>query len=150
MLISPAIIVSTICQLIITNLPLKKRLQARANQLFALFRGFEPNSDGIRKKNQYGLGDFNFNYLAFFLVTLPVLSFFFMTLSTVVGGSDLTVYFTGDDKWKSISNASAMAGTLALSFFLIPVTRHSVLLVAMGWSPLQALRIHVWAGYTSL
>ena len=36
---------------------------------------------------------------------------------------------------------------LCLSLFLIPVTRHSILLSAMGWSPIHALRIHIWFGY---
>jgi hypothetical protein len=36
---------------------------------------------------------------------------------------------------------------MCLVFFLIPVTRHNVLLAAMGWSPIHALRIHIWFGY---
>jgi Ferric reductase like transmembrane component len=30
---------------------------------------------------------------------------------------------------------------------LVPLTRHSILLVAMGWSPVHALRIHIVAGW---
>ena len=38
---------------------------------------------------------------------------------------------------------------MALSFFLIPVARHNILLAAMGWSPMHALRLHIYSGYLS-
>ena len=146
MLISPMLFVSALCHLMITDAPLKNRLQIRINAFFARYRGFEYKEDGIEKKNQFGLGELSYNYLAIFLVTMPVIFFFILTLDNVLGGEEVS----GEDKWKAISNASALAGTLALSFFLIPVTRHSILLVAMGWNPIQALRVHIWAGFTSL
>lgn len=39
---------------------------------------------------------------------------------------------------------------VALSFFMIPVAKQSVLLAAFGLSPIQALSFHIWAGRVCL
>ena len=51
-----------------------------------------------------------------------------------------------DKKVMEIANAGGMMAMIALSWFLIPVARHSVLLSLMGWSPEKAIRMHIWAG----
>ena len=53
---------------------------------------------------------------------------------------------TMDKKVMEIANAGGMMAMIALSWFLIPVARHSVLLSLMGWSPEKAIRMHIWAG----
>lgn len=138
---------SNICTFIVTTAPLSSPLQGWANKAVASIRGFSGTAgDGVFKKNQFAFGDISFGFLGFFLVTLPVFSFVVLTMNKVVMGQP---FLDQVQKLKAIGNAFGMAGTLALSFFLVPVARHSILLVAMGWSPLQALRIHIWAGYTS-
>ena len=89
----------------------------------------------------------NFDYLACVLVVLPLLAYFYCSLDRRLINPEDEV--TAQRKLRTIANTAGIAGVLALSFFLIPVTRHSVLLVALGWSPVQALRLHVWAGFTS-
>ncbi|CAB9506527.1 Ferric reduction oxidase [Seminavis robusta] len=146
MLIAPLLIVTSICNLIVTTADQPSHMQRSINAIFVRLRGFSGMAgDGLNKRNQFALGEVNFDWMAFFLVTMPVFWFFVFTLDQVLDGRQLTQEL----RLKAIGNAFGMAGTLALSFFLIPVARHSVLLVAMGWSPLQALRFHIWAGYTS-
>ena len=147
MLIAPLLIVTNICTFVITAAPLSSYLQCWTNNAFASVRGFQGTAgDGLAKKNQFGLGEINFDFMGFFLVSLPVFVFFVLTMDKVVVGQE---FLDQPQTLKVVGNAFGMAGTLALSFFLVPVARHSILLVAMGWSPLQALRIHIWAGYTS-
>jgi predicted ferric reductase len=106
------------------------------------------------KVNQFGRGEPNFNLIANWLVVIPCT--FVAIAYTVLGfgwaedegakDPDVDVYRLAIEY---TSYTFGWASVLALSFFLIPVTRHSVLLAAMGWSPVHALRIHIWAGYTS-
>jgi predicted ferric reductase len=145
LLISPVLIVSCLCLLLVTNAPLPRRCQHWANMFFASLRTHE--SHGASKKNQFGIGELSFNLVAVFLVAMPVFGFLILTIEKAVIGQQYPL--VKEEKLRAISNAAGMAGTLALSFFLIPVARHSVLLVALGWNPLQALRIHIWAGYVS-
>ena len=146
MLISPILIVTSICTLIVTAAPQPVHLQRCTNMIFARIRRFTTKTDsGMPKRNQSALGEINFDCMACCLVTVPVVWFFAFTLQQVLKGRNLSEEL----ELKVIGNAFGMAGTLALSFFLIPVARHSVLLVAMGWSPVHALRFHIWAGYTS-
>jgi predicted ferric reductase len=107
----------------------------------------------VHKVNQFGRGEPNFNVMAHWLVVLPCT--FVMVAYTVIGfgwadadgaGDPQAVYRLGIEY---TSYTFGLASVWALSFFLIPVTRHSVLLAAVGWSPVHALRIHIWAGYTS-
>lgn len=51
-----------------------------------------------------------------------------------------------DKKVMEIANAGGMMAMIALSWFLIPVARHSVLLSLVGWSPEKAIRMHIWSG----
>lgn len=133
MLIAPLLIVSNICTFIVTTAPLSSPLQGWANKAVASIRGFSGTAgDGVFKKNQFAFGDISFGFLGCFLVTLPVFSFFVLTMNKVVMGQP---FLDQVQKLKAIGNAFGMAGTLALSFFLVPVARHSILLVAMGWSP---------------
>ena len=46
----------------------------------------------------------------------------------------------------STGNAAGMTAMVALSFFLVPVSRHSVLLSLAGWAEEKAVRLHIWAG----
>jgi predicted ferric reductase len=51
-----------------------------------------------------------------------------------------------DKKVMEIANAGGMVAMVMLSWFLIPVARHTALLTLMGWSPEKAIRMHIWAG----
>jgi len=59
-------------------------------------------------------------------------------------------FVTEAPKWQEraygLALSSGYAAVVALSFFMIPVAKQSVLLAAFGWSPIQALSLHIWAG----
>jgi predicted ferric reductase len=139
----------------ITTTPLPSWRTSWVNKLFASIRKFKLSAaeEGrmIAKKNQFGIGEINFNYLAILLIVMPCLGYFLATMDrrliNVEPNPDRPL--TAERKMLTVANTSGIVGVLALAFFLIPVTRHSVLLAAMGWSPVQALRLHVWAGFTS-
>ncbi|KAL7558547.1 hypothetical protein ACA910_015749 [Epithemia clementina (nom. ined.)] len=138
---APLLIAASACLLLVTATSLPRYAHTWVNYFFSCYRGGQDE----KKKNQFGLGEANFNYVAIFLVVVPPFAYFMENLDRRVFGEDET----GEQKLKTAADTAGLAGVLCLSFFLVPVARHSILLVAMGWSPVHALRIHVWAGFAS-
>ena len=85
-----------------------------------------------------------FDALSFLFVLLPCTVYFAAAIYRHLYSHDGEL--ATDKKVMEIANAGGMAAMIALSWFLIPVARHSVLLTLMGWSPEKAIRMHIWAG----
>jgi len=104
-----------------------------------------------KRVNQFGRGEPNFNVMAFWLAFLPVTYICASWTPVRIQDSDEHAAHDGLDQTKVrvewVSYLFGWMSTICMIFFLIPVTRHSVLLAAMGWSPIHALRIHIWFGY---
>ena len=155
---TPLLITASLAFLILTNETLPTWRYSYINTLASRIRTFcsDDAELGVQlyKKNQFGVGYPNFTYIAIWLTFLPA-TIYFLTFAKInlVYHVDENLIPPGKSlhqfQMECISNTAAWAGTIVLSFFLIPVTRHSVLLVALNWSPIHALRIHIWAGYTS-
>lgn len=144
----PVLLTSCICTLLLTNRALPTWRVGWLNKAFRHTRWFKfrDAEDGIAlfKKNQFLVGQVDFNVMAFWLIGLPGLMLFVTYIKSFC--------LVKDDLKASIECTSYGAGwvsVVVLAFFMIPVSRHSVLLVAMNWSPIHALRIHIWAGYVS-
>lgn len=45
-----------------------------------------------------------------------------------------------------IANDSAIMALVAMTYLLVPVSKHSPLVLLAGWSPIEAVVIHQWAG----
>jgi predicted ferric reductase len=155
--LAPLIVASSVAALLMTSAKLPSSKMNWVNKFFAAIRSFgkEEAEAGrsIAKKNQFALGEADFNVISFWLIFLPyVISGFgympfsldYATMDAIDNGLNVT-----RAKLVSASSLCGWAGAVTLSFFLIPVTRHSVLLASMGWSPVHALRIHIWAGHLS-
>eukprot|EP00980_Cylindrotheca_fusiformis_P025159 scaffold13207_cov143-Cylindrotheca_fusiformis.AAC.12 len=56
----------------------------------------------------------------------------------------------GIDFHKGVANGLGKVGLAAMSFFLIPVSKHSVLLEASGIGSIHAVRLHTWAGFFAI
>ncbi|GAX28218.1 hypothetical protein FisN_41Lu013 [Fistulifera solaris] len=106
-----------------------------------------------KKVNQFGRGEPNFNAISIWLVFLPMVIGVVAYLPISFKWADEVAITEGTSRTKermiSASYLSGWGSFMCLAFFLIPVTRHSVLLAAMGWSPIHALRMHIWFGYLS-
>jgi predicted ferric reductase len=149
---TPVILTASISTLLLTSATLPARRLSWVNKSFSNLRRFRimdaEYGAAIYKKNQFGVGQADFNLMSFWLIFIPIMVYFATTIKPNLGyavdemGTRVT-----ETAVLYVSIAAGIAGTLCLSFFLIPVSRHSVLLVAMNWSPVHALRIHVWAGY---
>ena len=154
----PILFAASAGYIFITTAPLSANKFALANSLFASVRSFgwtaADEGHQIAKKNQFLKGEVNFNVLAFWLVAIPVV-FEYMWIDGFKYNLEQAEEHGWDaerltrEKTLTFSYISGWAGIVALFFFLIPVARHSVLLVAMGWSPVHALRFHIWAGHLS-
>jgi len=86
-------------------------------------------------------GDWDFDRFSFVFLALPVTSCLFLTISR-----HLLTANTFDQQVMGIGNSCATAAVIALSFWMIPVTKHSIILSVFGWSPIHATKIHIWAG----
>ena len=155
---TPILLASSLAALLLTNVPLPSWRFSWVNKCFARLRRFKIEDAeygvALSKRNQFGVGPPNFDLMAFWLMVLPAIISYFGYISVSLEYARDPEYLEEGSsvKQSSIESASYLsgwAGTVVLSFFLIPVTRHSVLLVAMNWSPVHALRIHVQAGYLS-
>jgi hypothetical protein len=173
--ITPTLIASSIAALFLTSAKLPSWRLSWFNKFFALLRGFGPScfsrlrakvrtlfrdilSDadyghGIAKKNQFAIGEPNFNAMAVWVVFLPLMLGVWAYLPAALAYADDEVAEHPEEdlnltklKLLRASHLSGFGGALAMAWFLIPVARHSVLLVAMGWSPVHALRLHIWLG----
>lgn len=160
---TPILLVACANTMLLTNqkLPPAWRCLSWITKVVSKIRSFQiqldlPPERGvmIQKKNQFGIGEWNFNVIAFFLLGLPAIAIFWRYLDfyqeyNTSPDSVRNDPFRKKSEIKYVAYLSGWAAIITLSFFLIPVTRHSVLLTAMNWSPIHALRIHIWAGYLS-
>ncbi|GAX28217.1 hypothetical protein FisN_41Lu012 [Fistulifera solaris] len=125
------------------------RLPFRSMSSDALY-GYELAS---KKVNQFGRGEPDFNMLSFACIFLPItiglLAYMPVSIALADGKAVMFEMSVAKLRFEAISYLYGYGSIVCLSFFLIPVTRHSVLLAAMGWSPIHALRIHIWFGYMS-
>jgi hypothetical protein len=106
-----------------------------------------------KKVNQFGRGEPDFNILSFACIFLPIMIglLAYMPVSIAFADEKAAMFDMSAAKlhFEAISYLYGYGSIVCLSLFLIPVTRHSVLLAAMGWSPIHALRMHIWFGYMS-
>jgi Ferric reductase like transmembrane component len=106
-----------------------------------------------RRANQFVRGEPSFNAMAVWLALLPVMLNMLAYLPASVKYSDEADADEGVSAMRlrieGVSYLFGWGSVLSITFFLIPVTKHSVLLAAMGWSPIHALRIRIWYGYMS-
>jgi predicted ferric reductase len=151
---TPLLLAASLSSLLLTNVPLPAWRLSWVNKAFARIRRFRiedaEHGVAIHKKNQFAVGQPNFNLMAFWLVFLPGIVLFTTDIhQKLQKAEDRADEDTSETQLavEYISYHAGWTGTIVLSFFLIPVTRHSILLAAMNWSPVHALRIHVWAGY---
>ncbi|KAG7363891.1 ferric reductase like transmembrane component [Nitzschia inconspicua] len=147
----PILFSSTLCYIFMTSTALPVQRISWIVNLANSFRKFQqlPAATEGRQlavKNQFLVGESNFDHIAVCLIVIPCVVWFLGTMGREINtAEDLTIEGTVN----FVASAAGVVGGYAMSLFLIPVSRHSILLVAMGWSPVNALRLHIWAGYTS-
>lgn len=87
-------------------------------------------------------GDVNFNRLAFIIILVPLSMYLLANIFRHLNGQDLSY----DDKVMEVSNSFAIMSLVVFSYFLIPVVRHSAILKLLNWTPVAAVRLHIWSG----
>lgn len=150
MTFSPLMVISCLSYLLLTEASLPNWRTSWFNKMISSVRSF-PLADAevarsIAKKNQFGVGDIDFNYASIVFLVIPSIIFTYATIDRSIFRDE---ELEPKDRLKVVADLFGLAGTIILSFFLIPVARHSVLLVALGWSPVHALRFHIWSGFTA-
>lgn len=139
--VGPFILASSFAYLMLTKTQLPSWTTSWVSDMCAKISWFGPE-----KKNQFFLGEINFNYVAILVSFAPAMGFFWGFVSTHV----INWTYEGKTGWDTLASVSiyfGLASLVSLAVFLIPVTRHSVLVAAMGWSPVHAIRLHIVSGY---
>lgn len=92
-------------------------------------------------------GDPNIKLWCFIIIVCPAIYIVFDAVFNF--GSEVDIA-----KWEKevlgLALSTGHVAVVALSFFMIPVSKQSVLLAAFGLSPIQALTFHIWAGRVCL
>lgn len=150
MTFSPLLVISCLSYLLLTEASLPNWRTSWVNKAVSSLRPFKLTdaevAHSIAKKNQFGVGDIDFNYASVVFLVIPSIIFTYATIDRSIFRDE---ELAPEGRLKVVADLFGLAGTIVLSFFLIPVARHSVLLVALGWSPVHALRFHVWSGFTA-
>jgi predicted ferric reductase len=87
-------------------------------------------------------GDVNFNRLSFLFILVPLSIYLLASIKRHLYGQDLSY----NDTVMEVGNSFAMVALVAFSYFLIPVARHSAILKLLNWTPVAAVRLHIWSG----
>jgi predicted ferric reductase len=145
-LILPVLLAGTSCSLFLKQQPeyvdAASRRQPRLRTVLALFA--PPHQLPVwmhRWMHRVGTGDTCFDQLSFYFILWPVLIFLLCNIYRHLS-DDL-------DRYEAImetANAFGIAALASMSVFLVPVSRHSAVLALWGWSPVHAVRLHVWSG----
>lgn len=93
-------------------------------------------------------GDPSIRFWAMVLLVLPMIIVLYVQVrqppnkDAVAAGSTMTIWI------RKLANPTGYCATISLALFLVPVSKQSPLLAAIGggWSPIQALGLHIWAG----
>jgi len=96
----------------------------------------------FRHKTVKGDGDPNYTFLGILLFVLPTLTYLALQLNDALR-SDVYSH-------RHVANIFGKTSMMAMSYFLIPVSRHSILLTSMGWDPIHAAQLHTCAGYVAV
>lgn len=89
-----------------------------------------------------GSGDKNFNQFAVLFIFVPLALYTAFNIRRHLYGNELSF----DDKVMEIANSFGLMALVAFAYLLIPVARHSSLLKLLNWSPVAAIRLHIWMG----
>jgi len=83
--------------------------------------------------------------LVVLIAILPTLGYGYHKLSKRL--SEHSILFMDAEFQKHLANNYGKISLMAMCFFLIPVSKHSILLQAVRIDPIQAISLHIWAGY---
>lgn len=128
----PLLATVTICSFLYVSPPNKRMMnhQESYNGFFEGFKRGDPNMTGI----------------TILLVFIPTLGYLTLSLKEHLKGATFTLE---DFPHKHIANVFGKTSAMAMSFFLIPVSKHSLILKALCIDPTHALRLHTSAGFVA-
>ena len=88
------------------------------------------------------------NMVATLIVAIPTLIYFAIGIVSRLRESNWTP--TTEKEHGHLSNVCGKLSAITMSFFLIPVAKHSIILKCVGLDPNHAVRLHTWAGTIAL
>lgn len=92
-----------------------------------------------------GSGDVDMDRIAVLFLALPVTINLLSRIFSVLSNEQ---YISVQQRVQAIGNAFGVSSTIAMSFWLIPVSRHGILLhVIANCHPNRAIRLHMWCGW---
>jgi predicted ferric reductase len=138
MLAIPVLIAGTICSLLgLTRSTVwipKNRWAASKNLPVCVHR--------LYQRLTAGNGDRNFDLYSVLFILLPGIIFTASSIYRHLRHRRIDLA----ESLKEVGNSFGMVALIALSFFLVPVSRHGPILKVLGWNPARAVRLHIWCG----
>jgi predicted ferric reductase len=137
----PILIAATACWLLSEESPRIKTMPSRPSQIVhSLCQGL--NRCKCRSLSRILINDINHSLvlLTSVIVALPCTIF----VVKKIAGHMATK--TGTDLHEEIAMDFGKLGVAGMSYFLIPISKHSILLEAAGIGSVHAVRLHIWAG----
>lgn len=146
-LMIPILLAGSICSLLLLRTPETGTASRRSRGAAALPHQLPPSFHRcfhciIRKCWLHG--ETNFKSAAVVFILAPSIIYVLSSSYRKIHGSEKNL--NQDYQMMYVSNAFGLAALLGLSFFLIPVSRHSSILTLFGWIPARAVSLHIWAG----
>eukprot|EP00980_Cylindrotheca_fusiformis_P025161 scaffold13207_cov143-Cylindrotheca_fusiformis.AAC.14 len=136
----PILIAASACWFLSEEVPTLKAVSSRPPRVYQAFCRL-CNQCKRSRFTRFFINDTNHNLvvLTILIVAIPCSIFayrlIFARMSTM-----------GARFHKGAANGLGKLGVAAMSYFLIPVSKHSILLEAAGIGSIHALNLHIWAG----
>lgn len=96
-----------------------------------------------------GFGDLDVDRIALLFLAFPTMIYLLSRICTILF-ADNEDHATTEQRAQAIGNIIAIASSISMSFWLIPVSRHGILLQVLSCNPVKAIRLHMWCGWISL
>uniref|UniRef100_A0A7S1ZET5 FAD-binding FR-type domain-containing protein n=1 Tax=Ditylum brightwellii TaxID=49249 RepID=A0A7S1ZET5_9STRA len=144
----PLLVATSVCSLLYTSntsqLQLGRKLVRRISNVF----GCESKNSSLQKLSfcKRG-GDPNMDLVNILLVLIPITVY---AVTKVCGHMSENDFDINRIPHKHIANDFGKISAFAMSAFLVPVARHSILLKCLGLDPRHGLRVHIFSGYIAV
>ena len=141
----PFLITATLCSLFYVPPLLKAHNYNTVKQEPKLHR----HSQFVSFLRRFRIGDPNIKKIAMSVVLAPTLSFFIIKLIPQWKKINGSMPHT-EDEHSHIANDFGKLSAMSMSFFLIPISNHSIILKCFGIDPTHAIRLHIVAGVLAI
>jgi predicted ferric reductase len=152
MLVFPLLLAGSICSLLVTR---ERGTGRRSRPLVVssrLPKWLQRTYQRIFSRN----GDGNFDFYTVVFIMIPCIVYSVSSIFRHLNNREIAISsfpqhfqkmdYVASESTKVISNALGVMVMIAMTFFLVPVSKHGPILKLFCWSHARAVRLHIWCG----